>query len=72
MQRKNIWLIVGLMSIAVIGLTGIQIYWLNYSIDLNEAKFDESARATLYEVKRKLEAYDEQQYKNTSDLDLFW
>ena len=68
MQRRNIWLIVGLMSIAVIGLTGIQIYWLNYSINLNEAKFDASARSTLYEVKRKLEAYDEQQYKSSTNL----
>ena len=68
MQRRNIWLIVGLMSIAVIGLTGIQIYWLNYSIALNEAKFDESARSTLYEVKRKLEAYDEQQYKSKPSI----
>ncbi len=70
MGRKNIWLIVGLMSVAVIGLTSIQIYWLSYSINLNEAKFDESVRATLNEVKRQLEAYDEQQHETYSGISL--
>ena len=58
------------MSVAVIGLTAIQIYWLSYSINLNEAKFDESVRSTLQEVKRQLEAYDEQMHETYSGISL--
>lgn len=56
------------MSAAVIGLAAIQVYWLNYSIGLNESKFDENVMGTLSEVKRQLEAYDEQQYEMSTKL----
>ena len=68
MKKRNIWWIVGLMSMAVIGLTAIQVYWLSYSINLNESKFDENVRGTLQEVKRQLQAYDNQQYESYSEL----
>lgn len=67
MRQKNIWWIVGLMSAAVIGLAAIQIYWLNYFVNLNEAKFDESIRSTLLKVKNQLQEYDEAQYESYSE-----
>jgi len=56
------------MSMAVIGLTSIQVYWLSYSVNLNQVKFDENVRGTLREVKRQVEAYDDQQHETYSGL----
>lgn len=68
MNKRNIRWIVGLMSAAVIGLAAIQVYWLNYSINLNEAKFDENVMGTLNLVKRQLEEFDEQQYETYAKI----
>jgi two-component system phosphate regulon sensor histidine kinase PhoR len=43
------------MSTALIGIIAIQAYWLNFSISLNERKFNQSVRDALYQVKRKIE-----------------
>ena len=59
---------VGLMSTAVIGLMAIQVYWLNYFIDLNEKKFDDIVYDVLRNVKKKIEDYDAQQYEQHSGL----
>lgn len=55
MKRWAIHTIIILMSTALIGIIAIQAYWLNFSISLNENKFDQSVRDALYQVKRKIE-----------------
>lgn len=55
MKRWAIHAIIILMSTALLGLIGIQAYWLNFSISLNERKFDQNVRDALYQVKRKIE-----------------
>jgi len=44
-----------MMSAALIGIIAIQAYWLNFSISLNESKFNQNVNDALYQVKKKLE-----------------
>lgn len=43
------------MSVALLGLCGFQVYWINNSIALNKERFNRTVRATLDEVVHKLE-----------------
>ena len=40
MNATRIKLIIGLMSLALIGIIGLQAYWINWNINFNEKKFD--------------------------------
>lgn len=55
MKRWAINGIIIMMSTALIGIIAIQAYWLNFSISLNEKKFNQNVNDALYQVKRKLE-----------------
>ncbi|MEM9391025.1 MAG: HAMP domain-containing sensor histidine kinase [Bacteroidota bacterium] len=55
MRKSTIWIIIISMSVALIGLCGFQVYWINNAIALNEERFDRTVRATLNEVVEKLE-----------------
>ncbi len=59
MSKKTFWFIISLMSIAVIGLSALQWYWVSSAVKLNEEEFDNRVIAALNEVARRLE-YDEQ------------
>lgn len=59
MNKRTFWLIIGLMSVAVIGLGCLQWYWITSAVHLNEEEFDNRVIAALNEVARRLE-YDEQ------------
>ena len=54
MNRKTIWLIVGLMSVALIGLTSFQLYWINSAIDLNRERFQKDVHESIIVVGEKL------------------
>lgn len=47
--------IIGLMSLAMLGLIYFQTYWINSVIDANEARFDQDVREVLSIVAGKLE-----------------
>ena len=68
MNKRVIWLIIVLMSAAVVGVGAIQFYWLRFSIDLNERKFDQNVIAVLNDVKDHLEKAEEIQSKNIESL----
>ena len=51
MSKKIIWLIITVMSIAMIGIAAIQWYWVFYSVQLDERKFDETIIEILIEVR---------------------
>ncbi len=59
MNRQTFWLIIGLMALALLGLGGLQWYWISSALRLNEEEFDNRVIAALNEVARRLE-YDEQ------------
>jgi two-component system phosphate regulon sensor histidine kinase PhoR len=65
MQKKFIWILIGLMAISLLGIIGIQITWINRSIALNEDKFKEEVFSALNHVEKDLRASE-----STLDLDV--
>ncbi len=54
MDKKAIGLIIGLMSMSLLGIVLMQSYWIRYSINLNEAQFDKNVRIALRDVSQIL------------------
>ena len=63
MKKGAIWAIILLMSAALIGIVIIQVYWIGFSLRLNEQQFDKNVMMALARVADKLE-----EEKNTSPL----
>ena len=63
MKKGAIWAIILLMSAALIGIVIIQVYWIGFSLRLNEQQFDKNVMYALSRVKEKLE-----EDRNTSPL----
>ena len=59
MNKKDIWIIIGLMSAALLGVCWLQVNWIRSSIRLNQEQFDKNVFAALNRVSERLE-YDEQ------------
>ncbi len=55
MNKRGIWVIIILMSTAMIGLSVLQFIWINRQIKLGEQQFKDKVFTTLGEVKQKLE-----------------
>ncbi|MCW5924443.1 MAG: HAMP domain-containing histidine kinase [Saprospiraceae bacterium] len=55
MNAKRIRLIIGLMTAALLGIIGLQIYWIDWNIRLNEEQFDKNVFAALNKVAGKLQ-----------------
>ncbi len=50
MKKNAIWLIVGLMGLALLAIILLQAYWIYGAIKLNEDKFDSEVQTALNEV----------------------
>ena len=61
MNRKEIWLIIGLMSLAVIGVMSLQIGFIQRSIQVNEDQFDSHILAALAKAAEKIEKVEDYQ-----------
>ncbi|MBL7776391.1 MAG: hypothetical protein JNK89_10345, partial [Saprospiraceae bacterium] len=59
MNATRIRLIIGLMTAALIGVICLQIYWISWSIRLNEEQFDKHVYAALNRVADKLQHYED-------------
>ena len=59
MNAQRIRLIIGLMTIALIGVICLQIYWIGWNIRLNEEQFDKNVYAALNRVADKLQYYED-------------
>jgi two-component system, OmpR family, phosphate regulon sensor histidine kinase PhoR len=55
MKKSTIWTIIVLMSIALVGLTSFQVYWINNAIKINKQVFKENVIASLKQVVTGLE-----------------
>lgn len=55
MQRKYIYILIGLITFALIGLVVIQIYWINSAITLKEDGFKTDVTNSLIAVAQKIE-----------------
>ncbi|MEQ8478850.1 ATP-binding protein [Fulvivirga sp.] len=55
MKGSTIWTIIVLMSVALVGLTSFQVYWINNAIQLNKKAFKENVISSLHQVATTLE-----------------
>ncbi len=55
MNKKAIWAIIGLMSAALVGIVVLQTYWIRWSIQLNEDRFNKDIHSVLNRVADKLQ-----------------
>lgn len=58
MKRSSIWIIIGLMSVALAGIISLQANWILRSIQLNEQQFDKNVFAALFRVSERLESQE--------------
>ena len=76
MKRNILILIIFLISLALVGLVGIQVYWINNAIEVKETNFNQSVNEALANVIYKLEKFEiaeqiqqkEMFYRRGSDL----
>ena len=54
MKRRSIWVIIGLMSMAIIGIGALQMYWINWSIKLSKENFEINIQDALNSVAESL------------------
>jgi two-component system, OmpR family, phosphate regulon sensor histidine kinase PhoR len=54
MKEKNLKVVVGLMSIALISLIAVQLYWIKNAIELEEKLFDYNVNDALQSVVKKI------------------
>ncbi len=67
MNKKAIWAIIGLMSVALIGIVLLQMYWIRISIQEKQEKFDFNVAEALNRVSMKLEGVED---KKNKDFDI--
>ena len=58
MSKRAIWLVIGLMSIGLLGSSLIQVYWFNWSMEQQEARFDTNVLEALNKVEERLTAIE--------------
>lgn len=58
MNPKRIPLIIGLMSLALIGVICLQVYWIGWNVRLNEKQFDKNVFDALNRVASRLQYYE--------------
>jgi two-component system phosphate regulon sensor histidine kinase PhoR len=58
MKKKSISLIIGLMSVALLGVMAMQLYFLKQSYTLKSQLFDQSVNESLNKVAAKVEKYE--------------
>ena len=54
MREKKLKIIIGLMSVALLGLTAVQIYWIKNAIELEEKLFDFKVNDAMQSVVKKI------------------
>lgn len=55
MSKRRMWIIIGLMCTAMLGIAVLQVVWLRWQVALDNQKFDDKVFEALGEVKQKLE-----------------
>jgi two-component system phosphate regulon sensor histidine kinase PhoR len=62
MNEKKLKVIIGLMSIALLGLIAVQIYWIKNAIELEEKLFDYNVNDAMQSVVNKISKYESADY----------
>jgi len=54
MSKRAIWLVIAVMTIGLLGSSLIQVYWFNWSMEQQEARFDTNVIEALNKVEERL------------------
>ncbi len=65
MSKNAIWGIIILMSVALMGIVALQVYWIGQRLYLEEAFFDENVFLALNNVSERLEKEEKRRYDPT-------
>src|SRR5438105_4732749 len=55
MKKRHFSWIIALMSIALIGIISLQVYWITHDIRLKEQQFDQTVNQTMNAIVDKIE-----------------
>ena len=55
MKRQEIYILIALMSLALLGLIAFQLYWIRNAVQLSEEQFEQEVQQALAEVAQRLE-----------------
>ncbi len=55
MKRQKIYILIALMSLALLGLIAFQLYWIRNAIQLSEQQFEQEVQQALAKVAQRLE-----------------
>lgn len=66
MSKKIIWLLIGVLSLAMTGLIGLQAYWINNAVDIKEKQFNQLVIKALNRASQILES--QEVYFHLSDV----
>ena len=58
MKKQYIYILIGVITSALIGLVVIQLYWIDNAVTLKEEDFKRDVRSVLFSVSNKLEEFD--------------
>ncbi len=58
MKKQYIYILIGVITSALIGLVAIQIYWIDNAVTLKEEEFKRNVRSALFKVSNRLETID--------------
>ncbi|PCI94381.1 MAG: hypothetical protein COB15_14400 [Flavobacteriales bacterium] len=58
MKKQYIYILIGIITVALIGLVVSQIYWIDNAVTLKEEGFKRSVRSALFSVSNKLDKID--------------
>ena len=61
MKKSVIWVIIGLMGAALLGIILLQTYWINNAIELKGEQFDKDVNIALKQVVQKLRELEEKE-----------
>jgi two-component system phosphate regulon sensor histidine kinase PhoR len=62
MKEKKLKIIIGLMSVALLGLIAVQIYWIKNAIELEEKLFDYNVNDAMHSVVKKISQHESADY----------
>ncbi|MGB0887811.1 MAG: sensor histidine kinase [Vicingaceae bacterium] len=58
MKKQYIYILIGVITSALIGLVVIQVYWIGNAVDLKEEDFKRNVRSAIFSVSNKLDKID--------------
>ncbi len=62
MNKRTLYIIIGLMSVALVGIIGLQAYWISKALNLSQRNFETHVNNAMRHVVRQLEQREMNQF----------